>query len=65
MLDCFTCKNKKERFLTSEEISKKRKEEFEKTGVMRPISFLEFTCEITGKIISQNDPACDDYNDLF
>jgi hypothetical protein len=65
MPDCFTCKNKKERSLSSEEISKKRIEQFKKTGVMLPISFLEFKCDITGKIISQNDPACDDYKDLF
>ena len=65
MSECFTCKNKKERALSSIEISKKRIEDFNKTGVMSSISFLEFTCAITCKVINQNDPACDNYKSVF
>lgn len=65
MPECFTCINKRERPLTSEEISKLRKEQFEKTGVMKPISTIEFTCLISGKIIKQDDNACSNHVDLF
>ena len=54
--ECFTCANKLSIDLTKEEGEKLRKE----TGrFSRPT--LRFECKLTGKPISQIDPACDKY----
>ena len=62
MKECFTCKNKQSRELTKEERKELNRLHFEKTGRYTLfIPEMEFKCRISGKIISQIDPACEKY----
>lgn len=61
--ECFTCMNKLTTELTPEQRKQMREDEIKK-GVKFPrIPELIFHCKITGKRISQIDPACEDYSD--
>lgn len=58
---CFTCKNKLSRYLNDDEV-KEIKKKLKEDGVKYPrVSDIEFKCKLTNKIISQIDPACDEY----
>ncbi len=63
MKECFTCANK-----ISRELSKEEREELQKQSIAATgrktlfIPEMEFTCKVTGKKISQIDPACDHYS---
>lgn len=60
--ECFTCSHKLSRDLTKEEKDELQRKHVEKTG--RKTLFIpnmEFKCNLTGAIISQTDPACDNY----
>jgi hypothetical protein len=60
--ECFTCAHKMSRDLSKDEKDELQRLHVEKTG--RKTLFIpdmEFKCAITGKIISQIDPACEEY----
>ena len=60
--ECFTCLHKLSRDLSNEEKQEFQRKNIEKTG--RKTLFVpeqEYTCEVSGKIISQIDIACDNY----
>lgn len=62
MSECFTCSNKISRELSSDEQKIIRKQIEETTGKkFFSVPELEFTCQITGKKISQTDLACENY----
>lgn len=60
--ECFTCANKISRELSKEERDELQRQHVERTG--RKTLFipeLEFKCSVSGNIISQIDPACENY----
>lgn len=63
MKECFTCSNKLSTELTQEQ-RKQMKEEAVVRGEKWPrIPEMIFHCKVTGKRISQIDPACEHYSD--
>lgn len=61
--ECFTCANKLSRDLSKEERDELQRQHIEKTGKKTLfIPEMEFTCKVSGKKISQIDPACDQYS---
>lgn len=60
--ECFTCAHKLSRYLSKDEKDELQRLNVEKTG--RKTLFIpdmEYKCGVTGKIISQIDPACENY----
>ena len=63
ILECFTCIHKRGTFFTQDErdeIKKKLRANGDKYAIAPE---CEFHCNLTGKKISQIDPACEDYCD--
>ena len=61
--ECFTCSNKLSTELTQEQ-RKQMKEEAIAAGEKWPrIPEMIFHCKVSGKRISQIDPACEHYSD--
>jgi len=61
--ECFTCSNKISTELTNEQ-RKEMKEEAIARGEKWPhIPEMIFHCKVSGKRISQIDPACESYSD--
>lgn len=59
---CFTCSNKESTELTQEQRKEMRNEEIAKGARFPRIPEMIFHCKVTGKRISQIDPACQSYN---
>lgn len=60
--ECFTCKNKISTELTKEERDEIKKQNIANGEHFKRVPEMIFHCKITGKQISQIDPACDDYS---
>ena len=59
--ECFTCNNKITTELTKEEREKIKQQNIAENNRFKSVPELIFHCKLTGKQISQIDPACDDY----
>lgn len=61
--ECFTCAHKISRELSKEERDDLQRKHIEETGRKSLlIPEMEFTCGVSGKKISQIDPACEYYS---
>lgn len=61
--ECFTCAHKNGRELSKEERAELQRQHVEQTGRKTLlIPEMEFTCGVSGKKISQIDPACEHYS---
>jgi hypothetical protein len=61
--ECFTCSNKLSTELTQKQRKQMKEEAIEAGEKCLRIPEMIFHCKITGKRISQIDPACEHYSD--